>query len=397
MKKAGLWKCLASAGFLCGLWAAPAAAKVVFTGYTDLRANAQSDSKTTGSDALLTALGLVDRRTETRGFAMDSLGLFAATSFNEQLDFLIDITYKRVGATAEQTRLQYAYLDYHPPSGWEAKAGRVTIPLGYYNRHYFYPFQRYAVTPPLYQSAIIGLPIADHGAVAGKTVDAGPVEFYGAAYLVNGYGPSRTSTATFRTMTLGSSDVLVISNNLRDTNTNDKLAYGGNFRVSLLKGRNIKVGVSSYEGAWSPNRKDDFSMLNAYLSVDAGPLSLLTEGLRTNTDNDAGVAAGFGSKDWKTTGVFVETAYRLMRDEFRETALFAGAEETVAEGKGAGAGTRERLIQYKTGLSWKLNSFVIFKTQLSHLDYRLPFSVGATTGEIGIRQRQVLFNLVLTY
>ena len=382
--------------FLFGFIARPVFAKVIFTGYADLRNVPHSESTILGSDTLLKILGVTARESESRNFTLDSLGLFATTTFNEKTDFLFDVTYKRIGAKTEETRLQYAFLHYHPSSRWEAKAGRITLPIGLYNENYFYPFERHPVTAPLYQSAIIGLPIADHGVLVGKTLDAGPMAFYGAGYLVNGYGPSGSSTDTFRAG-LGVSDSLLIANNFGPTNSNDKFAYGGHFQLSFLKNRNIKTGFSSYHGAWSPDGKNDFTMLNAYVSVDVGPLGVLAEGLQTETENDKGVAGFFGVRDWESKGAFIEARYTFLIEDSRELTFFAGSEKTTAKGEGTGASGREKLTQHRTGLSWRFNPNVLFKAQFSYLEYQLPIQIGGTNNDIEIRQKQILMNMTLTY
>src|SRR5688572_16838865 len=144
-------------------------AKVIFTGYADFRTAPQSTSRISGPDSVLASFGINNRRSESRTFSMDSLGIFASAAVAENADFLVDFTYKKIGATAGETRIQYAYLDYHPAL-LQLKAGRITLPIGLYNENYFYPFQRYSVTPPLFQSAILGLPIADHGVLVAKSV-----------------------------------------------------------------------------------------------------------------------------------------------------------------------------------------------------------------------------------
>jgi hypothetical protein len=398
MKKIRVWGCLlALLGFLGSRAAVPASAKVMFTGYADLQVSPHAVTKLRGGQFLPAPLTLQDGRFEARTFRTDSLGLFAVTSLNEEIDFTFDVTYKKFGAVTDETRLQYAYIHYHPLSLWDVKAGRITLPIGLYNQNYFYPFQRHSVTPPLFQSAIIGLPIADHGVVAGKTIPLGPVDLSGAAFAVNGYGPTRTSTETFRQGLSGISGSLLIANNLRDANANNKFAYGGNVGASL-RDLGLKAGVSSYKGAWSVDGHDHFSMLNAYLSLEAGSLSLLAEGLSTETDNDKGVTQLYGVRDWESTGGFLQASVWLLKREGRELALFAGSEETVAEGRGTGANGRERLIQHKGGVSWRMNPFALFKSQFSLLDYALPIQQsGGGHGLVGIKSKQFILSLVLTY
>lgn len=375
-------------------WIDGASAKVVFTGYADFRLTPQSVSKVSGPAAALASVGATESRNESRTFAMDSVGLFAATSLFDDAEFVFDITYRRVGATIGETRLQYAYLRYHPEP-WEFQAGRITLPLGYYNQNRFYPFQRASVTSPLYQSAIIGLPIADHGILAAREIDAGPVLLRGSVYVVNGYGASRSSTDTFRAG-LGASDSLLIANNLSSTNNNKEFAYGGNLRASFLEKRNLKVGVSSYRGAWSVEG-DDFTMLNAYTAFESGPFNLIAEGLRTETENDGGLTGFFASRDWTSSGWFVEGSVAVMRRDVSEVLVFAGTERTVAKGRDPGASGVEQLLQHKIGVSWQLNPNVFLKTEANMLDFELPLQVAGRAQTVQLDQRQLLFSLVLTY
>src|SRR5262249_45178707 len=152
-------------------------------------------------------------------------------------------------------------------------------------------------------------------------------------------------------------------------------AFGGNARVMFLEDRSVKLGVSSYQGAWSPDGKHDFTMLNAYLAAERPRWSLLAEGLRTNTDGDRGVEGAFGSREWTSSGAFMEGAFYLQRQEDRFFALLAGTEETVAKGKGAGALHRERLIQHKGGAAWRLNPNVLLKLQAGFLFYQVPIQI----------------------
>lgn len=327
---------------------------------------------------------------------MDSVGLFATTTFDDFTDFVMDVTYKKIGATAGETRLQYAFLDYHPVWG-QVKAGRVPLPLGLYNETRFYPFQRHPITPPVFQSAILGLPIADQGLVGVKEWEAGPVVLRTSAYIVNGYGSSVVSTATFRPTLGGVSDALTIANNLKSTNNNDEFAYGGRAGVMLMD-RRVKAGVSTYEGAWSADGKSDFFLMNIHASVDLGPVSLLSEWTQTRTENDAGVARAFGTRDWGSKGAFIEGSYSFYKAESKELALFLGTEETVMRGTGYGATGRERIIYHKGGVSWRANAFILLKSEVSYLDYRLPTQQGGgTVADLHLTSRGIQLSATLTY
>jgi hypothetical protein len=394
----GVW--LLTALAVAGM-AREAAAKVVFTGYADFRATPQADSKVVASDASLLTVtpNPVDRRSESRTFLMDSIGLFATTTFDEHTDFLMDVTYRNLTNNTAETRLQYAYLHHHPHWG-ELKAGRVTLPIGLYNETRFYPFQRYAITPPAFQSAVLGLPIVDQGLVGIKEFGTGKWVLHTAAYVVNGYAASSASTSTFRpgASTTGG---LVIANNLRSSNNNSAFAYGGNLGLYVsddFPGR-IKLGASSYNGAWDPTGKKDFSILNGYLALDAGRLNLLAEWIRTDVEEDAGVRRLFNSMDWMSEGAFLEASFALVKEKERELVLFAGTEETMIRGKDAGASGRERFVYHKAGVAWRLNPFVLLKSELTHLDYRLPThdAGGALLDGILLTRRGIQFSATLTY
>jgi hypothetical protein len=383
---------------LIGVCAArDAAAKVIFTGYADFRMTPQSDFRATASPSALASIGRpdADLKDETRTFNMDSIGVFATTSFNDNTDFLMDVTYKRLTSTTADTSLQYAYLHHHADWG-EVKAGRVPLPIGLYNENRFYPFQRHAITPPLFQTAVLGLPIVDQGVTAVKEVPAGPVTFRGEAFIVNGYGASSVSTATFRPG-IGVSGALTIVSNLQSVNNNSEFAYGGKLGV-LLADRRVQAGVSGYDGPWSADGKNDFSMMNVFLSIDAGPVGVLTEWLRTDTDGDAGVVNSLGVMDWKSEGAFLEASVSLFKSEEREVALFGGTEETVLRGKGAGASGRERFLYHKAGVSWRMNPSILLKTEANLLDYRLPTQAGGgAVDDIHLTTRSVQFGLTLTF
>lgn len=395
MKRAFLFLPIALSAFILGA-TRTASARVVFTGYADIRVTPHAVTKISGSDAILSflsGLGVTDRRSESRTFTTESIGLFATTTLTPEIDFLFDVTYRDIGAEVEETRLQYAYVHYHP-GPWEAKAGRITLPIGYYNEHYFYPFQRDAITPPLYQSAIIGLPIADHGVLVSKSLDVGGVGLEGSFFVVNGYGPSESSTDTFRSG-LGVTNSLLIANNLGHSNSNRSFAYGGNLKSSFFD-RRINFGVSGYRGDWS-DTGDDFTMMNAYAVVEMDRLNVVVEGLRTETENDNGVVGFFGARDWESSGGFVEASLSVFKRETEEVVLFAGSERTEGEGDGPGASGDETLVQHKLGVSWKVNPSVILKSQIGYLDYELPLQLSGGADHVNLEQRQLLFSLVLTY
>ncbi|MDE2237696.1 MAG: hypothetical protein KGK30_07390, partial [Elusimicrobia bacterium] len=147
-------------------------AKVVFTGYGDMQAAAQGRFMIGGPPSVLNSFGIGPGDVEARGAKINSLGLFATSDISDNARVLIDLTFKDIGATTKTTVIQYGYLEYDDFGG-EAQVGKITLPFNYYNQNRFYPFQRPSINPPLFQSAILGLPISDIGATVNKTFDLG--------------------------------------------------------------------------------------------------------------------------------------------------------------------------------------------------------------------------------
>ena len=225
--------------------AAPAGAKVAFTGYGAFQFTPDANFRIYAPAALLA--GTPEGTVRARGFSTDSVGLFAATPVGTDADFLMDVSYRGLGATVRELRVQYAYLDAALPwAGTRLQAGKVTLPFGYFNTRCFYPFQRVTLTPPLFQSAILGLPIADTGGIVSYHADVDDLGFAFRFYGVNGYGSVPTSTASFRNPTLPGG--LAISNNLGSSNNNRDVAVGGQAAMSGIGG--WEYGVSYYRGAW---------------------------------------------------------------------------------------------------------------------------------------------------
>src|SRR5690242_16254164 len=78
-------------------FAAQTQAKVVFTGYGDFRFTPYGEDVLSLSPAAQTALGIPETKVKERGFAIDSLGFFASTYFNDSMGFSTDITYRQIG------------------------------------------------------------------------------------------------------------------------------------------------------------------------------------------------------------------------------------------------------------------------------------------------------------
>src|SRR5579862_6120718 len=161
----GFAAALLGAAFCCP---APAAAKVQFTGYGDFRLSAFAGTKLFGDAPALAAFNAAPTDTRTRGFSIDSLGIFATTSLKENTDFQMDLTFRQIGNTTGVTTIQYGYLEHRPAPDVTYRAGKITLPIGYFNQNQFYSFQRVELTAPVFVRAILGLPIADVGAGAQK-------------------------------------------------------------------------------------------------------------------------------------------------------------------------------------------------------------------------------------
>ncbi len=374
---------------------AQVSAKVIFTGYADLRFVPYGETVLSVAPALQTAFKIPENRVKDRGFTLDSIGFFASTYFNDQLGFSTDITYRQIGYKTNEIRLQYAYLFYDHPSRFSVHAGKITLPFGYYNQHYFYPFQRKSVSPPVFQSAILGLPIGDAGVKFVQKLGAEPFGVELSAYAINGYGSSDAAGTSFRPG-LGATNALVVANNLNATNDNGDLAYGENITFKLFRNESVKLGSNLYYGPWSKDGQRDLLMVTGYGAAELGRFDFLAEYLYTKTENDNGVIGFYGIPDWESNGFFVESSYLLYKNEQKTLHAFAGAEYTQAEGNRGGSG-KEILRNYKAGAAFKLNDFVTLKTELSRLEYAIPIQLGGSAQNLSIDRNGIALNLVVTY
>lgn len=344
-----------------------AGAKVAFTGYADINFVARRSSELGGTPSVLADLGVSPRRTVTRGFEAEAVGIFAATKLAEPLSFLMDVTFRRIGFDAEETRLQYAFLEYAPSDDWTGRVGKITLPFGYYNERRFYPFQRYTATPPAFVNGVLGLPISDLGGSVSKRFSADAFQAELAVFVVNGYGSIPTSTASFRTPTsLG----LVLTSNLTRQNNNEQMAYGARLALSEIAGRDLGAGLSYYRGEWDPGGRKPFQMYNAYALAGVGRLKVLAEALRMEVDDDPGFEQSVGARDWHTDGGFVEASLAAGRVFDRRLVHFFLGE--YYETRGRGGGPRERLAAYALGTAVEVNPSLVIKLQYRHLDYVLP-------------------------
>ncbi len=368
---------------LAPAWRA-AEAKVVFTGYADMRFALDTRNTLSG--------GPFPNPLEKRDFTLPAVGIFAATNLEKNCSFYADITYSKLGYTAGETRLQYAYLQYDLSPSMDIKVGRIRLPLGLYNDLYFYPFQRLTIQPPLFQGEILGLPIADLGVSFRKEFAAKAFHTEFTLFGVNGYGtsPGDTTKTKFREI---SATGIRISNNLGSTNNNHDIARGGRLEFNKLGGRDIRLGISHYSGTWDPDSKKDLMILNYYAQATIARFGFIVERLHLKVDGDAGMRASFGVSDWKADGTYAELNYLLHRFEGEKPLhAFLQWDSTTAKGVGGGT-TKEKLAYSGIGLAYKPLSGMTMKAALTHLEYDLPllgFNLEADT-------RGLLFGLAVSF
>lgn len=351
------------------LLASAAGAKVAFTGYGSLLMPADSHFKVRGPAAVLGVTP--EGNLISRGFRLDAVGLFATTKVSEDVDFLVDLTFRNIGTTVGQTRVQYAYLDAALP-WWDlrAKAGRVTLPFGYYNTRRFYPFQRVEISAPVFVNAILGLPIADAGAVLSRSFDLGDGWLLDArAYAVNGYGSASTSTGALRSPSLPGA--LAISGNLGASNNNKDVAFGGQAAVSRT-GRG-EGGVSYYRGAWDREGRRVLQLAGAHLLWTPGRFDVLAEYLHIHATGDEGMALSLGSRSWATHGAFVTVSHPVASVAGREVTGW-GHFENYHSGRVGGGPGHEVIRSYSGGLSSPVNEHVWLKAEALYLFYAIPTS-----------------------
>lgn len=348
---------------------APAGAKVVFTGYGDLRAVPASQAKIGGEPAALAFFGLTDRKIDAHNFQVASVGLFASTTFGEKFSFDADLTYRNLRFTATDIRTQYAFLEYEHSETLRFRAGKITLPFGYYNEHHFYPFQRESISNPIFQGGILGLPIADIGADVRKTFVTDAFRLNLALYGVNGYGNVTGAAGSLRQPSaLG----LVLANSLTATNNNEEISFGGQIELEEILGRHLRAGISAYTGPWDPNGRNNFTMANAHIGYEVGRLRLEAEGLWMEANGDQGFHQALGVTDWRTTGFFVEGTYHLM--DFREMPVhvFGRFEQTRTEPDAGGSIAREYLRGINAGASLRVNENLTLKGEVADIDYDIP-------------------------
>lgn len=345
---------------------APASAKVAFTGYGHLVMPVYSEFRVRGPSSALGATP--EGNLIQKGFRLDAAGLFATTKVGEDSEFLMDLTFRNVGNTVGQTRIQYAYLDAGLP--WRElrlQLGRVNIPFNYYNNRRFYPFQRMELSAPIFVNGIVGLPIADTGAVLSKRFDLGPDWALDArAYGINGYGSLSGSSATLRNPALPGG--LGLSGNLVAANNNKDIAWGG--QLALARRGSGEWGASYYRGAWDPQGRRVLQLAGTHAYWTPGSFDILAEYLHIHAGGDEGMLRTLGSADWSTHGAFLTVAHPLFKVRDRSVDGWAHAENY--DSRGRGGGPREVLRSYSGGLRSLVNENITLKSEYLHLYYRVP-------------------------
>lgn len=369
--------------------ASPGAAKVVFTGYADLVAVPQGSFRIDGPPSALAAFGLAPETIETRGNSISALGLFATTSLSDQARLQMDVTYRDIGATAKTVAIQYAFLEYDGLGG-RARAGKITLPFGWYNQNRFYGFQRPSVSAPLFQGSILGLPIADLGATFGRPFKAGPLTVTADVYAVNGYGPVTGTTETFRSASLPGA--LTIAKNIGSSDANHKVAVGARLDAAHAALPDSSVGVSYYRGEWDSGGRDPLQLAGAHLRASAAKVDLLAEFLLMTVKGDQGFAANLGGRDWRTEGFFVEAECRRWTVRGRALTPWIRFEDYFSRASAGGA--REAVWEAAGGASLKLMDGLVAKFEADRLYYRLPF---AGKGDVTLRGYALQTGLTVTF
>jgi hypothetical protein len=353
------------AALLLGPPAAAARDKLQFTGYSSVLAIPYGHYE--GGPVL--AFPRDNEHFVNPGARLDAVGLFAATEVGEDASFLVDLSFRGIGATDAEARLQYAYLDARLPwGGLRAQAGKIKLPFNYYSANRFYPFQRAGLAPPFAISNALGLPIADAGAALSRCFEVG--EAWKAdltLYGVNGYGHVPGSTDSLRSPAAPGG--LGLHQNLGASNNNKDIAVGG--QASLGYEKAGEAGLSYYRGAWDPEGRRLLQLAGAHLLLTPGRLDLLVEYLYLHARGDRGMELSFGSQDWRTHGVFAIASHPVAKVE--QVPLIAHARgENYHSGRVGGGPGHEVLRSAAGGLTALVSDRVTLKTEYYWVRYALP-------------------------
>lgn len=385
-----IWKHLAIGCVVGALAAAAAEAKVVFTGYGDFQFDASSRYDLSGSPSTLNSLGTGPGDIEARGFNVNSLGLFASSDLSDNVRALINLTFSNIGSTTKTTSIQYGYVEYSAYGG-EAQAGKIILPFNYYNQNRFYPFQRASISAPVFQSAILGLPIADIGATAGRTFDVDDVaDFRVDVYAVNGYSSLNGSSTTFRSP--GVLGGLSIANNITGQDANHRITFGGRAEAGPNKALDeTSVGVSYYRDEWGPQGQQLFQMIGSHVHASYAGFDFLAEYLQLDVTGDQGMLANFGSKNWRTDGFFMELDYKKLSAWKKPVTPWVRFEDDRSRGTGGGD---EALWEDAGGISIGITNGLTAKFEADRLYYRLPYQ---GLSDLTLRGYSFLTGLTVTF
>lgn len=367
-----------------------ASAKVLFTGYGELRMNAHTPYRIHGAPAALTALNIGDdARHHARGFAIENLGLFATTSMTDKLDFKVDFTYRQLGTTVGQVRVQYAYLEHAVSETFSYRLGKVLLPFNYYNRKRFYPFQRVELQAPFFLNSILGLPMASIGADAETRVNTGLGRLDFDVYAVNGYGANSTNANVFRNPTIPGG--AGIANNLAATNNNASIAGGA--RARLVRDSGSEAGLSYYGGAWDSGGSKMLQLFGAHARAHFLGLEVLTELLHMDVSGDGGFAASIEDTHWMTSGYLATVSREGWKVKEMPLTPYVAAEGYVSRGHND-VGRQERLQAYRGGAQLMPLENVQVKAEYGYLRYALPFGA---SGDVKLWAHQAQLAVVVTY
>lgn len=358
----------------------PAAALVTFTGYADLEYDPWAQV------TLNSNIPAFNETLLARSFSGAGIGLFADTDITDDLKFRMDVIYNDVGYQVGQLQLPYAYLDYTPLPDTEFKGGRVVLPFGYYNENYFYPFQRYAINPPIFESAIFGLPFSDWGAVAQHSWKLPPFTAEATAYTVNGIGSLPTSDCAgltgsslaacnsgnfLRFASPSSLGSITLVQNSGATASNDSPAWGGRLRLIGIGGTPLETGFSYYYHQWNAEGTEPLQLADAHVHYQTDKFDFLWEGLDMNVRGDQGFLEDIGSPNYETLGFLAMSSYQVGSIGNIPVILWGQGEDYRTQGLGAGD-SQEKLSSLSGGVDFQVADHVRLKTQYIHFFYRLP-------------------------
>lgn len=383
-----------AAGLAAGLACLPtfSAAKVTFTGYGDLRYNAGTKLDLGGPAATLAKFTTTPQNSTSRGFSANAIGLFATTEIREDLQFLMDLSFHGVGSQVGQLNLQYAYLHWFPVKDTNFNAGRVTLPFGYFNENRFYAFQRHGITAPVFQSSILGLPIADWGVTAQQRFPLEPFTVEATAYVINGYGAAQGQKTALRSAAVPGA--ISLTTNLRATDNNNKPALGGRVALNNIGGLPVETGVSYYWGTWDSSGLEPMYMVDAHLHTYYAGFDFLLETLHIGVRGDTGFAQSIGSPNWSTDGGFATLSYDALTVKGKTVVPYFQFENYLSR-PNSGDSPREKLRTLTAGAAVKIVPQVTLKGEFLRFSYVLPDV--ASGGALSLVANQVQMAVVVTF